>query len=127
MKHRSNYNTDQISSSSTSTTNEQISSFHHTEPDSHYHNPNLSSTLAPPSSQTLPSSIISTSSTTGGTNTNQNSSAQPQYTSTFEPSHSSVSSSVSNEIGNSQFYIDANCKSIWSCKQFFKINFHLNN
>ncbi|CAF2110823.1 unnamed protein product [Rotaria magnacalcarata] len=103
LKVRSLHNTDQASTISTSSANEQVPSFYH--PESDYHNPNISITLLTPSPQptTLPTAI-----TSGSTNNNQNLSVQNQFSGTFEPSYSSVSSSASNEIGNSQFYIDAN-------------------
>jgi hypothetical protein len=43
-------------------------------------------------------------------NTNQNLSVYGQSSNTLEVIRSSPSNSISNEIGNSQFYIDSNCK-----------------
>ncbi len=91
----------------TSTPNaiEQVTPFHYQpESDSHYHNTNLSTTL--------PTTTITTTSTSGVGNNTQNLLSQNQHNNTLEPTHSSLSSSASNEIGNSQFYIDSNRKSI---------------
>ncbi len=46
----------------------------------------------------------------GTMNTNQNLSVYGQSSNTLEVIRSSPSNSISNEIGNSQFYIDSNCK-----------------
>jgi seryl-tRNA synthetase len=62
----------------------------------------------PHSHSNLNTSLSTASST--ATNNNQNVFNQNQYSSALDAAHSSLSSSVSNEIGNSQFYIDPNCK-----------------
>jgi hypothetical protein len=99
LKHRSTNTTDQNINVSTPGSIEQNPFFHHqTEPDSHYHSTNSSA---------IPTPTISTS---GGGNNNHNLVSQNQHTNTFELMHSSLSSSTSNEIGNSQFYIDSSRK-----------------
>jgi hypothetical protein len=97
LKHRPTNTTDQNINVSTPSSIEQNPFFHHqTEADSHYHSTN---------SSVIPTTTISTSG--GGGNNNHNLVSQNQHTNTFELMHSSLSSSTSNEIGNSQFYIDS--------------------
>lgn len=106
LKHRSTNNTnEQTNTYYTPSTTEPTSSFHFpTESDTH----NLSSTLITPTTTT--GTITSTS--TGGANNNPNVSVQNQHNNSHEPMHSSVSHSASNEVGNSQFYIDPTRKFI---------------
>jgi len=100
---------DQIITTSTPNAIEQGTIFHYQpESDSHYHNTNLSTTLPTPTTTIT----TTTTSTSGVGNNNQNLLSQNQHNNTLEPTHSSLSSSTSNEIGNSQFYIDSNRKSI---------------
>ncbi|CAF2825598.1 unnamed protein product [Rotaria sp. Silwood2] len=105
LKYRSTTNPDQTITVSTPNTSEQTIPFHYPESDSHYHNPNSSTTLIPSLPQ--PPSTIITTPTSGQINNNQNLLSQSQYSNTHEPAHSTISSSVTNEIGNSQFYIDS--------------------
>jgi hypothetical protein len=81
-------------------------SFFYPESDSHYHHTNLSSTLT-----TAPT----TTSTTGGSNNNQNSNL-------IESAQPPLISSISNEVGNSQFYIDSTRK-LFALNKPSKINF----
>jgi seryl-tRNA synthetase len=103
LKHRSTNNNDQTITISTPNTPEQVTPFQYPESESHYHNANLSTTSITPTTIITP--------TSGAVNNNQNLSIQNQHSNTLEPLHSSLSSSVSNEIGNSQFYIDSTRKS----------------
>lgn len=107
LKHRSSNNNDQPSIISTPSINEQLTpSLYTPEPDSHHHNINFSSSLA------TPTTTVTSTSTSGGGNSNQNISSQSQHNNSYEPAHSTVSSSTSNEVGNSQFYIDSTRKLI---------------
>ncbi len=80
----------------TSITNEQSMSSHNLESDNH------------PGQSSLPSTSINHNTGTG--NNNQNLLSLSQNSNTLEVIRSSPSGSISNEIGNSQFYIDSNCK-----------------
>ncbi len=64
-----------------------------------------------PTTVTTPATPLVTPPTSGIGSNNQNLLSQNQYSNTPELPHSSVSNSVSNEIGNSQFYIDSTRKS----------------
>jgi hypothetical protein len=113
LKHRSTNHNDQTISISPPTTPDQVSSLHYPESDSYYHTPNPFATVISPI----------TTSNSGGGNNNQNLLTQTQIGSTLEPIHSSLSSSVSNEIGNSQFYIDSTRKSSsFSIKKFVRMD-----
>ncbi|CAF0838649.1 unnamed protein product [Rotaria sordida] len=127
LKHRSTTTTDQPITVSTPNTNEQTIPFHYPESDSHHHNPNSSTTLVsslpqPSSSSSQSPSTITTTFTSGPINNNQNVSIQNQYSNTFEPAHSSVSSVGTNEIGNSQFYIDSSHEHVYDSDKLSRKN-----
>ena len=97
LKYRSSNNTDQTMTTSTPNTSEYGGSSHYQgESDSHYNTATLTVTPPPTSG--------------GASHNNQNSVLQTQFSNSYEPAHSSLSSSASNEIGNSQFYIDSSRK-----------------
>jgi hypothetical protein len=101
LKHRPSITNEPAISFQTPNTTEQTT-FYYPESDSHYHHTNLSTTLVTPTT--------TTTSTGGAINNNQNLSSQNQHSNTIELAQSSLSSSASNEIGNSQFYIDSTRK-----------------
>lgn len=118
LKHRATPANDSAPAASTGTSHEHFAGVHHPEPDHH---------LYPNSNLTVTTSVTAS----GATNNNQNHLLQTQHSNTLDLAHSSLSSSVSNEIGNSQFYIDSGCKfhffrgqreKIYSLRLFLRFN-----
>ena len=101
LKYRSAHSTDTSGTTNAAgNLNEPSTSVQHSDLDHHHANPNLP----------LASAAVTMASATGAVNNNQNLLTQSQHGHTFDAAYSSQSSSLSNEIGNSQFYIDANRK-----------------
>lgn len=104
LKHRSTNHNDPTSTFTTGNPSEYLPSSHHQlEMDSHHHNTTSSATSATPTTTT--STNVER---VGGGGTGIL--PQNQHNNTIEPMHSSVSSSTSTEISNSQFYLDPNRK-----------------
>lgn len=99
LKHRSSNVNEQTMTGSAPSTLEPATPLQYPESDSHHSIPNL------------PTTSTTSTTTSGAINNNQNLSTQSPYSNTIEPMHPSLSSSTSNEVGNSQFYIDSTRKS----------------
>ena len=102
LKHRSSNHYDPMNTISTVNPLEHLPSSHHPlETDNHHHHNTTSSTTS-----ATPTTTTSTNVERGGAGTVP----QNQHNNTVEAMHSSLSSSTSNEISNSQFYLDPNRK-----------------
>ncbi|CAF1004977.1 unnamed protein product [Adineta steineri] len=102
LKHRPTQLHDQTITITAPNTPEQTISSQFFELDSHHHH-HHANPLATPTTPT-PASV----STSGAVNNNNQSSiTQALHSSIFEPTHPILSTTISNEVGNSQFYIDS--------------------
>ena len=105
LKHRSANHNDPPNTMHTVNASEHTPSSHHPlESDTHHLNTTLITTSATPTTTT------STNVGGGGTYNQQHALPQNQHNNTVETSHSSPPSSTSNEVGNSQFYLDSSRK-----------------